>query len=330
MGMRVVFFGTADFAVPSLTALVEARVEVVACVTQPDRPQGRGQVPQASPVKRTALRHGLAVRQPERVGVAALSGLVAEAGVVAAYGQLIPAGVLARFPQGLLGVHPSLLPAYRGAAPVARAIMDGRSTTGVTIFRLDERLDAGAILDQHPVTIEPGEDAQQLTDRLAEEGAALLVRTLRRVAEGETAGRPQDERHASTAPKLTKADGWIDWHQPAEQIDRLVRAVVPWPGAQTVWQGRRLIVWRASAQAAAPCTVAPGTVAAVAGSGITVASGRGLVTITELQPAGGRRMSARDFLAGHPVRLGDRLDAGGEPPRGERGQGGGSDVPGRQ
>lgn len=303
--MRVLFFGTSDFAVPSLEALVASGHSVVACVTRPDRPQGRGLVLEPSPVKQSATRLGLPLMQPARPSAGELAGASADVGVLASYGQLIRRDVLELPPHGILGVHPSLLPKYRGAAPVAWALLRGEERTGVTIYRLVEALDAGPIFAQREVAIEPGEDALHLTDRLAKLGAQELVRTLGLISNGQAVPRVQDEARATLAPKLSKAQGTIDWQRPAAEIDRLVRAMVPWPGAVAGWQGVPLKIWAAQAVGSDPKGAAPGTVVSVEPERLLVATGSGVLAIHEVQRPGRRRISARDFLAGHTVSVGD-------------------------
>ncbi|MBI4003868.1 MAG: methionyl-tRNA formyltransferase [Candidatus Omnitrophica bacterium] len=309
MPMRVIFFGTSEFAVPSLEALAAAASSqtVVMCVTQPDRPRGRGLGVAPSPVKRAAARLGLPLMQPERLAAALFQGLPHEVGVVAAYGQLIPQEVLALPTQGMLGVHPSLLPKYRGAAPVAWAILNGEATTGVSIFKLNKRLDAGELLLQETVPIEAGEDAHTLTARLARCGAQTLLRTLEMLAAGRIRVHAQDESRASLAPKLTKAQGEIDWQKPAEVIERLVRATVPWPGAATAWRGGSLKIVSAGLGEHRAQKAVPGTVVDVTADSLAVAAGQGTLIIREVQPAGKRRMGVREFLAGHPIKVGDIL-----------------------
>lgn len=309
--MRVIFFGTSEFAVPTLEQLVSSGQTVAMCVTQPDRPQGRGLSAVPSPIKRAALRFGVPLAQPERVQATPFHTLQPEVGVVVAYGQLIRRDLLELPRHGMLGVHPSLLPRYRGAAPVAWAILSGEPTTGVTIFRLSEALDAGDVLSRREAPIEPGEDAQALTTRLAHIGAQELVRGLEALASGRATFEPQNPAHASLAPKLTKAQGRIDWSQPAEAIERLVRATIPWPGASTEWQGAVLKVWSVAVGAGATGRAgAPGTVVEVSSEAVSVATGRGLLEVKEVQPAGRRRMRMKEFLAGHPLRVGDRFGSG--------------------
>ena len=309
--MRVMFFGTSAFAVPSLERVV-AHHTVTVCVTQPDRPQGRGLVPEPSPVKRTALQLGLPLLQPERLQIGLFEGLKSDVGVVAAYGQLIRQDLLQLPTWGMLGVHPSLLPKYRGAAPVAWAILNGETTTGLTIFRLNEQMDAGEWLVQETIPIEAQETTEGLTERLAHRGAEVLLRALELLEKRTATFQAQEDSAATFAPKLTKTQGRIDWQQPAESIVRLVRATMPWPGASTSWQGSALKLWSVATQAApASCScespAAPGTVVEVSPESLAVATGRGTVKITEIQPAGRRRMSAREFLAGRSIKVGDRF-----------------------
>ncbi len=307
--MRVIFVGTAAFAIPSLKRLAASRHTVALCVTQPDRPQGRGLSLSPSPVKCAAQEYGLPLSQPERLRADLFASVHPDVGVVAAYGQLIRKDLLALPPHGMLGVHPSLLPTYRGAAPVAWALLNGETATGITIFRLSERLDAGEIASQRTVAIEPGEDAEGLTMRLAHEGADELLRVLEAMDAGRATWRAQDESQATLAPKLTKAQGRIDWSQDAEVIARVVRATVPWPGATTAWKGAALKIWNASVSdaAATPQPAGAGTVVRVTADAVEVMAGRGVLALREVQPAGRRRMSAREFLAGHKLSVGDRL-----------------------
>jgi len=307
--MRVIFFGTAEFAVPSLQALIEARHTVALCVTRPDRPQGRGLSPQPSPVKQAALRLGVPLAQPERLQRGAVNAMDADIGVVAAYGALIPAELIARPRHGMLGVHPSLLPRYRGAAPVAWALLNGEATTGVTIFRLTEALDAGAIVVQRDAAIQSGDTTETLTARLAQLGVRELVRALALIDEGRAVFTPQDASRVSLAPKLTKAQGRIEWQASAEAIERLIRATAPWPGASTTYRGHPLKIAAARVLAGpsdAPAGV-PGMVVRIAAESITIETGRGLLELTELQPSDRRRMTVREFLAGHPVKPGEKF-----------------------
>jgi len=312
--MRILFFGTSAFAVPSLERLVASGREVVRCVTQPDRPQGRGLKPQPSPVKHAAARLGVPVEEPERLEpwLPHARELQPDLGVVIAYGRLIPKGLLTLPRHAILGVHPSLLPKYRGASPVVWAMLQGERTTGVTIFRLNERLDAGEILLQRQVEVEPRETAVQLSERLAAIGAETLVEAVARLEQGTARFEPQDDRVATAAPKLAKTDGRIDWAAPAASIDRLVRAAAPWPGAYTAWRGRSVKVVEAEAETsrphdAGPNAARPGQVLSVEKDGLVVAAGDGRVVIRRVQLAGRRPMGVREFTAGHHVEVGERL-----------------------
>ena len=307
--MRILFFGTSAFAVPSLEQLVAHHHTIIMCVTQPDRPQGRGLHPEPSPVKGAAVRLGVPLLQAERLDVKLFEEPGLDVGVVVAYGELITCELLGLPTHGMLGVHPSLLPKYRGAAPIAWALLNGETMTGVTIFRLNESLDAGDILCQQALIIEPDECAETLSARLAQLGAQELLRALGLLAINRAVFTHQDDTQASFAPKLTKAHGWIDWNQPADVIARLVRATVPWPGATTEWQGRLLKVWAASVadRGAVLRQGEPGTVLDVGADAMTVATGQGALLVKELQVAGARRMSVREFLAGHCLNVGDRF-----------------------
>ena len=308
--MRVIFFGTSEFAVPSLEQVVAHRHQVVMCVTQPDRPRGRGLHLEPPPAKEAALRLGLPLAQPERPRAELFESLHPDIGIAVAYGQLIRKDLLELPAQGMLGVHPSLLPKYRGAAPVAWAILNGEVTTGVTIFRLNERLDAGEIVAQQVAAVQPDENAEALTTRLAQGGAELLVDALEAIANASARFTPQDESLASVAPKLTKAQGRIEWGAASERIERLVRATAPWPGAFTEWRGGRLKVVSARAVVSGSRAASAGTITRASEGTLTVAAGQGVVEITEVQPAGRRRMSVREFLAGHHVTIGEKF--GGE------------------
>jgi methionyl-tRNA formyltransferase len=310
--LRVVFFGTPEFAAPTLDALLRSGHTVPAVVTQPDRPSGRGHKIAHGPVKAIAVAAGVPVLQPVRLRDPAfldeLARLAPDVGVVAAYGKILTADVLASARLGFLNVHASLLPRYRGAAPVHRAIIAGEPRTGVTIMRMVQALDAGPILAQAPRAIGPDETSDEVERDLARLGAALLVVTLDEVAHGRARDVPQDESRASYAHKLTKDDGRIDWTWPAERIHNLVRGLHPWPLASTCFRDRRIIVRRTRwSPATAPAPA--GVVLDASGDRLTVAAGEGMVEIVELQPEGKRAMAARDFLAGHPLAVGDRFGA---------------------
>lgn len=298
--MKLVFLGTPRFAVPTLEKLVETGHEVLCVVTQPDRPKGRGGAISFSPVKESALRHGLPIYQPERIrrpeAQAFLAGLHAEIMVVVGYGQIIPQSVIDIPPRGIVNLHASLLPRYRGAAPIQWAIVNGESTTGVTTMRIDAGLDTGDMLLREEVAIGPEETSIELGERLSHLGAELLIRTLRGFADGSVVPEPQDSRSATYAPLLKKEDGRIDWRQPASAIHNRVRGLQPWPGAYTVLRGKALNVWR-SRVSGGEADLPAGTL--LPGRGIRAVCGEGTVLeLLELQMEGRKKISGEAFAAG--------------------------------
>ena len=310
--MRVAFFGTSDFAVPTLRALLAAGHEVAVVVTQPDRPAGRARQLTPSPVKRAAEELGLGVLQPERASspeaIADLAQFSPELLVVAAYGQMLSAALLAVPRWGGINVHASLLPKYRGAAPVQRAIMAGEEETGVTIMWMTPRLDAGDIILQERTAIAPGETAGELLERLAEVGARLLVEALALVAAGRAPRRPQAEGEVTLAPALRKEERLVDWGESAEQVVRRVRALAPRPGAVTRHRGKQVKLIRASiVQIGGGQAGAPGEIVEVGPRGVVVRAGKGLVVVEEVQPEGGRAMSAAEYARGHRAGPGEAL-----------------------
>ena len=312
--LRVVFFGTPEFAVPTLEALLRSRHQVVGVVTQPDRPRGRGQKTSASPVKAVAVNAGLPVLQPERLKEPTflddLTALDADLGVVAAYGKILTDAVLAIPRRGLINVHASLLPRYRGAAPVHRAIIAGERETGVTIMRVVKALDAGAMMTTVHRTIGPDDTSDEVERDLGRLGAALLVETTDALAAGSAVETPQDDAAATYAHRLTKDDGVIDWSRTAEQVHNLIRGLHPWPHAFT-FHGRDRLILRRSAVAMAPphevSAVAPGTIVEAHGDRLVVAAGSGQLQVLQIQAEGKRPMAARDFLAGHRLSAGDKF-----------------------
>lgn len=309
--MRVIFMGTAAFACPTLQALLASTHHVVAVVTQPDRPRGRGQKSAASPVKAVALAHQVPILQPRslRPGavVEALAAYQPEVIVVVAYGNLLPPTVLTLPPYGCLNLHASLLPKYRGAAPINWALLQGETLTGYTIMQMDEHLDTGPMLWHETYSIAPEDDAESLAQRLAEAGAQGMLHVLAAVSTSTAVAQPQPEEGVSYAPKLTRALGGIDWHASASTLHNLVRGLVPWPGATTQWQGTEVKLWRAR-HVAQPATTAPGTITALTAEGLQVACGVDCLIVQELQPANRRRMAARDFVQGYRVHVGDHFD----------------------
>ena len=310
--LRVVFFGTPDFAVPALDALLGSRHHVVGVVSQPDRPRGRGRKVSAAPVKRRSLEASRPVLQPSRLKdeafMASLAALDADLGVVAAYGRILTDAILHMPGLGMINVHASLLPRYRGAAPVHRAIIAGERETGVTIMRVVQALDAGPIMASARHPIGPDETSEQVERDLARLGADLLVTVVEALADGTATETPQDDSAATYAHRLSKQDGVIDWTQPARRVHDLVRGLHPWPHAYTSIGGHRFIILR-SAPVSEPLIAEPGTIVAAAGDDLRVATGDGTLRILEIQAEGKRPMTARDFLAGHRLAPGERFGA---------------------
>jgi methionyl-tRNA formyltransferase len=302
--LRVVFFGTPDFAVPTLQALLASRHQVAGVVTQPDRPSGRGHKTTDAPVKAVATGAGVPLLQPGRLKapefVEAFRGMNADIAVVAAYGRILTDELLAIPARGFVNVHASLLPRYRGAAPVHRAVIAGERATGVTIMRVVRALDAGPMLARASRPIGPDETSDDVERDLARLGARQLVATLDELAIGPVVEVPQDEAAATYAHKLTKEDGVVDWRWPAERIHNLIRGLHPWPHAVGFLEHTRIILHRSRWRPDAP-SLPPGFVLHAAGDRLTVAAGTGVLELVEVQPEGRRPMAVRDFLAGHPV-----------------------------
>ncbi|MHB8453286.1 MAG: methionyl-tRNA formyltransferase [Acidiferrobacterales bacterium] len=310
--MNLVFAGTPEFAVPSLRTLCDAGHRVVAVYTQPDRPAGRGRQVAHGPIKRFAIDHGLKVIQPASLKpesvVADLRALEPDAMIVVAYGLILPPAVLQIPRYGCLNVHASLLPRWRGAAPIQRAIEAGDSFTGITIMRMDAGLDTGDILDTAESPITQTDTAGTLHDRLAHLGGETLVRVLARLGKGPIVHRPQDSRHACYASKLSKDEARIDWRQSAKTLHCKIRAFNPWPVACTAWDSRILRLWEvATPGGAGGAGGVPGTVVAAGAEGICIQTGNGLLCVTRLQIEGGRACAAQAFVHGHPLTVGTVL-----------------------
>jgi methionyl-tRNA formyltransferase len=307
--MRLIFAGTPEFAARALEALIAAGHTIALVLTQPDRPAGRGMKLTPSPVKTVALHHGLPVYQPltlrEAELQAPLRAVSAEAMIVAAYGLILPQAVLDIPARGCINLHASLLPRWRGAAPIQRAILAGDAETGITLMQMDAGLDTGAMLSRHPLAIGAEETAGQLHDRLAALGAEAIVALLPRLAE--VVGEPQETRLATYAAKIDKAQAHLDWQQPALALLRQVRAYNPVPGAWTLLDGQPFKVWQAETMACAVRAAPPGTVLRADGEGIEVACATGGLRLLEVQAAGGKRLSAAAFLAGRAVAAGSVL-----------------------
>ena len=296
--LAVAFAGTPAFALPALDAIAASHHRVAVVYTQPDRPAGRGQEIVASPVKQRALALGLPLEQPETLrdpeAPARLSGQSPDVMVVVAYGLLLPQAVLDVPRLGCLNIHASLLPRWRGAAPVARAIEAGDAETGVCIMRMEAALDTGPVMLRKQVPIAPRETAGELELRLATEGGAMIVAALDALGEGRAAFEPQDSAQASYAKKLQKSEARIDWRLPAEAIERRVRALNPWPVAETRMEGLQLRIWQARVVAAAGGP-RPGTILAAGPQGVVVMTGKGALALERLQLPGRRAVAAADF-----------------------------------
>jgi len=298
-GMRIVFMGTPEFACPTLRTLIERGEQVVAVVTQPDRPKGRGQQMQAAPVKLLAKLHGIPVLQPVKVrhpdAIEQIRALAPDLIVVVAFGQILPKALLEIPGKGCINVHASLLPRYRGAAPLNWCIINGESETGVTTMLMDVGLDTGDMLLKRATPIDPDEDTSTLHDRLSGIGAELLAETIDLAAQGRLAPQKQDDALTCYAPMLKKEDGLIDWGKDAPGIKNLVRGMTPWPGAFSYLDDKILKLYRVQS---ASGTGAPGEVLAAGRDGIEIACGAGSVIIHELQLEGKKRLPAAEFLAG--------------------------------
>jgi len=309
--LKIIFAGTPDFSVPALAALINAGHEIVMVLTQPDRPAGRGMKLKASPVKVLAEQHGLFVFQPETLKNEAVQAQIAQTHadvmIIAAYGLIIPTIVLQMPKHGCYNIHASLLPRWRGAAPIHRSILAGDQETGVTIMEVVPALDAGAMVSKGVVAITEADTTQGLHDALAAMGADLMVEAMQTLAQtGYLASVPQDESQVTYAHKLEKAEAMIDWRKSAVEISRQVRAFNPFPVAQSLLHGEICRIWMATSVAGMPTTALPGTVLDVH-DGILVACGDGVLRISELQAPGGKRLSAQVFMQGHALKAGDQF-----------------------
>jgi methionyl-tRNA formyltransferase len=337
----IVFFGTPEFAVPSLDALVHSHSphRVIAVVTQPDKPRGRGQRVTAAPVKARAEALGIPVMQPEKLReegfLDRMRALGADLGVVAAYGKILPESLLQIPRLGMINVHASLLPKYRGAAPIQRAIMEGEARTGVTIMRVVKALDAGAMILAESTPIEPEETGGELEARLATLGARLLIHAVDQLDEGTAVEQPQDDSRATYAARILKTDGVIAWDRPAQAIHDQVRALSPWPHAYTFLDGARYVLHRTRPHAhartssghASPGAASgapPGTILRSAKGQLLVQAGDGTVLeVLQLQEEGRKVLPAREFLAGRPLPAGARFSGGADADAGAEGEAGG-------
>lgn len=307
--MKIVFMGTPDFASGALEALIKAGHEITAVYTQPDKPKGRGKEVQMTPVKAVALAHGIPVYQPTRIKnaeeVAKLREIEADIFVVAAFGQILSQEILDIPPFGCVNIHASLLPKYRGAAPIQWAVIDGEEKTGVTIMQMNAGCDTGDILYTKEYVLEKKETGASLFDKLMVIGAEAIVEALPLIEAGKLTPVPQKEEEATHAAKLTKQLGEIDFQKPAVELERLVRGLNSWPSAYTFYKGKQLKIWQAEVVS---CEGAePGTITAVDKNSITVATKEGGLQILELQIEGKKRMACKDFLLGYSVCTGEKL-----------------------
>jgi methionyl-tRNA formyltransferase len=307
--MRIVFAGTPAFAAAALQALVDARFDVALVLTQPDRPAGRGLRESPSAVKQLALHHRLTLAQPQTLRneeiFSQLRSTAAQAMVVAAYGLILPSGVLDLFPAGCINIHASLLPRWRGAAPIQRAILAGDRETGISIMRMEQGLDTGPVYLTRTIPILPDDSAGSLHDRLAALGANCIVQALPQIADGTLAPAPQPSDGITYAHKVTKSEAAIDWQGDSLEVDRQVRAFNPFPGAFSLLRSEPVKIWRGLASARGQG--APGEILGCGPDGIDVACGTGMLKITELQKAGGRRLTAAEFLRGLSPVPGERF-----------------------
>lgn len=309
--MKIIFMGTPDFSVGTLEALIDAGHDVVLAVTQPDKPKGRGKEVQFPPVKEAALKYGIPVFQPRRVRDAQcteeLRKYKADVMVVIAFGQILPKEILNMTPYGCINVHASLLPKYRGAAPIQWSVINGEKVTGVTTMQMDEGLDTGDMILKTEIVMDEKETGGSLHDKLADAGAKLCVRTLKALEEGTASFEKQGESPTEYARMLNKELGLIDWKKPAVQIERLVRGLNPWPSAYTNWNGKVMKIWEADT-VQEDSGKEPGTVTRVSKEAFCVQAGKGQLLVKVLQIPGKKRMDADAFLRGYKIEPGTVLE----------------------
>lgn len=310
MSPRILMMGTPDFAVPSLQALVREKYDVIGVVTQPDRPKGRKRILSPPPLKEEALKLGLTVYQPERLrdpeGIRQIRELAPDLIITAAYGQILPSEILDIPRFGCINVHASLLPRYRGGAPIHHALMAGEEETGVTIMYMVQQLDAGDMLAQRSIRIGADDDVATLHDKLSLLGAELLTELLPRLLKGKVTAVPQDQDQVTYAPNITRKDERIDWSRGAGDICDQIRGLRPWPVAFTTWQGEPLKIWKAN-KVDHRGQEEPGTILQADENGIVVVAGVGAVVLIELQPAGKKAMPVEQFVRGRRLKPGERL-----------------------
>ena len=308
--MKILFMGTPEPAKLCLEALINAREEVVAVITQPDRPKGRGLKIALSPVKETAIHYNIPVFQPDKIkdkdAVELIRGFKPDLIVIVAYGKILPKEIIDIPKLGTINVHASMLPKYRGAAPVQRALLNGEKFTGITIMKVTEELDAGDIILQESIPIYETDNTATLTEKLFKLGAQLLVKAVSQIKSGKTKYIKQDEKMVSFAPPLTKENGIIDWNKKAADISDQIRAFDPWPGAYTYYKGKKLRILKAEHKPREGCPEGK-VIEIIKNRGFVVGGCEGALLITEVQPESGRKMSAWEFIAGHELNVGDVL-----------------------
>ncbi|KPJ69003.1 hypothetical protein AMJ44_04870 [candidate division WOR-1 bacterium DG_54_3] len=313
--MRIIFMGTPETSAEILKVLIEAKHEILCVVSQPDRPKGRGQKISFPPVKEWALKYALPIEQPEKIKgnqvfISLLESLNPEVIVVVAYGKILPKEILNIPKYGCINVHASLLPKYRGAAPVQWALLNGEKLTGVTIMKIDEFLDTGEVILQEKVRIEEEDNNATLSKKLFSLGGKLLLKALEQIERGKAKYTPQNEAEATQAPAITRESGEIDWRRSALEIHNRIRAMVPWPGAHTFYKEKLLKIWRSEIYVAdlESKFKLPGTIVQMVKKvGFMVATGKGHLLINEVQPQGKKCMPAYDFAIGHDVKIGETL-----------------------
>jgi methionyl-tRNA formyltransferase len=310
--MNLIFCGTPQFAVPTLEKLAAEKFPIQLVITNPDEPRGRGHKVQPSPIKEAALNHGLALFQPAKLRTDEtreyLSQYCPDAIVIVAYGQIVPQWMIDIPPLGCINLHASILPKYRGAAPIAWAIIHGEKETGVTTMKIDAGMDTGDLLLERREPIRDDDTTETLGDRLSMMGADLMIETLRRLERGEITPRSQNPDLATLAPRLKKEDGRIDWSRPVEELARRVRGLIPWPGAYTSFRGKNLHIWRAEAVlAAGGLVLTPGTVSTEGGRLAVACDAATQLLLHEVQLEGRKRLSAREFMNGARVQSGEIL-----------------------
>lgn len=310
--MRIIFMGTPDFSVPTLEALVASEHEVVGVVTQPDKPKGRGKEIHMSPVKECALQHNIPVYQPVRARdeafVDEMRALNPDVMVVIAFGQILPKSLLELPKYGCVNIHASLLPKYRGAAPIQWAVINGDEETGITTMMMDVEMDTGDILEKTVVKLDPEETGGSLFDRLSLLGGDLILSTLSKLEKGEITPVPQDHEKATYVKKISKSMGDIDWTMDAVSIERLVRGLNPWPSAFTRWNGKMLKIWEAKVLPDPDVKLPCGSVISASDEGLKIQTGAGVLCVTSLQLEGKKRMDTAAFLRGYQVAAGSMME----------------------